>query len=274
MKTILVPTDFSEAAANAIDYAVEIAKLSQAKLILFHVYHLPVVPAEVPVVMPIEETKSESIKGLKKIERSLYIKHGEQMAIECTARLGFPVEEINLFAKECKADLIVMGMEGTGYLTEKLIGSITTSLIKKSQCPVLAIAKNVRFTSLKKVVLACDYNHIENKGVLSPLREMAKQFKSHLYLLNVVPATNELPTVSKAVEGMKLDHMLEEIDHSFHYVKGGNIIEGINDFVEENGIDMVAMVPRKHSWWQNLFEEPTSKAMAFHTKTALLTLHE
>jgi nucleotide-binding universal stress UspA family protein len=274
MKTILVPTDFSDAASNAVDYAAEIAKLTQAKLILFHVYHLPVVPAEVPVVMPIDEIKSDSIKGLKKIERRLYIKHGEQMIIESEARLGFPIEEINLFAKECKADLIVMGMEGVGYLTEKIIGSITTSLIKKAQCPVLAISKNVRFTSLKKIVLACDYEQIDNKSILSPLKEIAKLFKSHLYLLNVVPATNELPTISKAVEGMKLDHTLEDINHSFHYVQDADIIEGINDFVEEKAIDMVAMIPRKHSWWQNLLQEPTSKRMAFHAKTALLTLHE
>jgi len=40
MKTILVPTDFSKIARNAIDYAVEIAKLTKAKLILFHVYHV------------------------------------------------------------------------------------------------------------------------------------------------------------------------------------------------------------------------------------------
>lgn len=63
MKTILVPTDFSKIARNAIDYAVEIAKLTKAKLVLFHVYHVPVVPVEIPIVMPIDEVKKETMES-------------------------------------------------------------------------------------------------------------------------------------------------------------------------------------------------------------------
>ena len=67
MKTILVPTDFSKIARNAIDYAVEIAKLTKARLILFHVYHATVVPSEMPIVLPTGEIEKEALDGLKKI---------------------------------------------------------------------------------------------------------------------------------------------------------------------------------------------------------------
>lgn len=274
MKTILVPTDFSKAAHNAIDYAAEIAKLTKAKLILFHVYHVPVVPSEVPIVPSMDEMEKNSLDGLKKIERNIHLKHGNKFAVECKCRCGFPVDEINLFTEENKIDLIVMGMEGTGYLTEKLIGSVTTSLIKKAKCPVLAIDKYVKFRSIKKIVLACDYTETNNKSILNPLKEFANLFKSHIYVLNVVRELETIPTINEAVAGIKLDHLLEGVNHSFHYAKSEDVIEGINDFVEEKKIDMVIMIPRMHTALQNLFHEPNTKRMAFHTKVPLLTLHD
>lgn len=202
------------------------------------------------------------------------MKYGNKLVVECKCACGFPVEEINIFAKENKIDLIVMGMEGAGYLTEKLIGSITTSLIKKAKCPVLAIDKHVKFRSIKKIALACDYSETKNKYILNPLKELAHLFKSHVYILNVVRELETVATVSKAVAGIKLDHSLEGVNHSFHYAKSEDIIEGINDFVDEKKIDMVVMIPRMHTALQNLFHEAHTKRMAFHTKVPLLALHE
>ncbi|MCW3083852.1 MAG: hypothetical protein JWP12_1218 [Bacteroidetes bacterium] len=274
MKTILAPTDFSTSADNAIDYAAEIAKATNAKLVLFHVYNIPIVPAEAPIAMPTEEIEKDAMAELQKIKQRLDMKHGEQLSVRCECELGFPVEEINSFAKTCNADLIVMGMEGTGALTEKLIGSITTALIKKANCPVLAIDEHVQFTSIGKIAFASDYNQTNNKLVLAPLKEFAELFKSHIYILNVVPEGEEIPSIDKAVEGIKLEHLLEGTDHSFHFKNNKNIVDGINQFVEEQKINMVAIIPRKHQLFQNLFQESTTKRMAFHTKIPLLALHE
>lgn len=273
---ILVATDFSKIAQNAINYAVEIAKLSKAKLILFHVYNVPVIPAEIPIALPMDEIEKETMLSLKKIEKSIHLKHGKNLSIECKCVCGFPVEEINLFAKENKIDLIVMGMEGegTGYLTEKLIGSITTALIKKAKCPVLAIDKRVKFKKIKKIVLACDYEETHNKSALAPLKEFSNLFKSHIYVLNVVHELEVAPAMNIAVAGVKLDHSLEDVDHSFHQTRNEDVIEGINDFVDNNKMDMIVMIPRMHTVLKSMFVEPNTKRMAFHTKIPLLALHE
>lgn len=274
MKTILVATDFSETAKNAIYYAVEVAKVTNAKLILFHVYHDPVYLAEIPIANPIDEIKDDCMDCLKKIEKEIHQKYGNQLILECVCKYGYPVEEINIFAKENNIDMIVMGMEGTSYLSEKLIGNITTSLLKRASCPVLAIDKHVRFRSIKNIVLATDYKETESKSVLSPLIEFTKLFNSKIFVLNVVQELETITTVGKAVEGIKINHLLESIKHSFHYSKSEDVVEGINDFVEEQKIDMVVMIPRSHSVLHNLFHESNCKRMAFHTKVPLLALHE
>lgn len=274
MKTILVPTDFSEVARNAVGYAAEIGKRAKAKIILLHVYQIPVVPAEVPVILSADEIKKDSMKRLKKIERHIHTKYSKTLKVECKCECGFPIDEINQFASKNNVNLIVMGMAGVGYLTERIIGSVTTSLIKRSKCPVLSIDRYVKFKNIKKIVLACDYNKSYNKKTITPLKELAALFKSHIHVLNIVKEPEFVPPVNKAIAGIKLDRTLEEINHSFYQCKNEDIIEGINDFIDKKKIDMVVMISRKHSVLHNLFHETNTKRMAFHTKVPVLALHE
>lgn len=274
MKTILAATDFSDVAKNAINYASEIAFLAKAKLILFHVYHEPVFLAEIPVSLPIDEIEKDCMNSLKDIKNEIHKKHGEKIVVEYHCKQGLPVDEINLFAKEKNVDMIVMGMEGTSYLTEKIIGNITTSLIKKASCPVLAVDKLVKFNSIKNIVLASDYIESTSKSVLDLLIEFAKIFNAKVFVLNVVQELETVTTVGKAVEGIKINHALSSINHSFHYSKCEDVIDGINTFVDEHKIDMVVMIPRVHSVLHNLFHKSNIKRMAFHTKVPLLALHE
>lgn len=275
MKIILVPTDFSRVGENAINYAAEIGVLTHAKLILFHAFHTPIVPSEIPTIMPdLTNWEKDCNEELKKIERKLYLRYGKKLSVECVCKMGFAVGEINRYASAHKVDLIIIGMQGAGYLAEKLIGSTMTSLIHQSGCPLLVIDKGITFHNIKKIALACDYEGIENKKIFAPLREIVNIFKSHVYVLNIVRELNLVSASTQAVSGfIKLEHSLAGVDHSFHYLNNKKISEGINEFVTEGKMDMVVMIPHKHSALKNIFREGNTKRMAFHSKVPLLTLH-
>lgn len=273
MKTILVPIDFSETSNNALLYAIEVAKLTKAKIILFHVYQLPVIISEVPVIIPSsEEMEKRCRHDLRNLQRTIQQENGNQITVEYESACGFPVDEINLFSDKNKIDLIVMGMQGAGYLAEKMIGSTTTSLIHSTKHPVLVIDKKVEFKHINKIVLACDYIKIPNDLIFEPLKEFVRLFKSHVYLLNVVKDLVHLPTLSEAVAGIKIEQGLADIDHTFHFAESDDVVEGINEFVTAQNMDMVVLIPRMHSLLKNIFIEPQTKKMAFHTKVPLLSL--
>lgn len=276
MKTILVPTDFSKLAENAINYAAELGKLTKAKIILFHVFHIPVTTTEVPIIVPdIESLEKDCMESLKRIEKNIYQRYDkEDLSVKCVCTSGFAVDEINLYSKEHKIDLIVLGIKGAGYFTEKFIGSTTTSLIKRSQCPILVIPEEVRFKKIKKIVFACDYEENENKKTLKPLKELVQLFQGHVYILNIVRKPEPVFESEHDVSDFtKLQHSLSDIDHSFHYLQNEEITDGINKFVDDRKMDMIVMIPRKHTILEKLFKEPHTKRMAFHTKVPLLTLH-
>ena len=97
MKTILVPIDFSEIADKALNYAIEIAKLTNAKIILFHAYHSPIMISEAAFIMPsLDEIGKEYVKDLENLQRSIYQKNGNQIPVDFEFAGGFAVDEINL----------------------------------------------------------------------------------------------------------------------------------------------------------------------------------
>jgi nucleotide-binding universal stress UspA family protein len=275
MKTILVPTDFSEISKNAIDYAVEIAKVMPAKIVLFYAFHVPVITSEAVVIVPaMNEIRKFGIENLNALKEEINTRVGYNIVIGSHCVEGFAIDEINSYTKINSVDLIVMGMHGAGYLVEKLIGSVTTALLQESNCPVLAIDQKVKFRAPKKIVLACDYKHIK-QSALVPLKSLAALFDSHIYILNVSKERElVLDDMEEAACGLRLEHAFESTDHSFHFTTNKDVVDGINDYVSTQQIDMVVMIPRKHSVLRNIFREPNTKKIAFHTTVPVLALHE
>ena len=276
MKTILVPVDFSEVALNAIDYACEMAKLTKAKLIFFHVYYTPpVVAADAPLLIPsLDELEADCMLNLEAMKKKTQLKHGNQIEIECACKWGFPTNEINAFAQKSEVDLIIMGMNHGGYLSEKLIGSNTTSVLRKAECPLLVIDEKAKFKSIGKIVFACDFEGVENEKYFKPLLEIANLFKSHIYILHVVPDAKPIPSLKE--DWPYFTHFKNSFtnsNYSIHYLKKENVVKGINEFVSEKNSDMVVMIPHSHSFVDTILHEPNTKRMAFHTKVPLLTLH-
>jgi nucleotide-binding universal stress UspA family protein len=110
---ILVPTDFSSCAKNAVKYAAQLAKKLKAELTLYHVYTIPVVDPAVPGAAyesMMEEVESSAGKSLSKLTRSLQ-KEFPSLTIKSKNQSGFPITGILDLAKRSKFNLIVMGTQ-------------------------------------------------------------------------------------------------------------------------------------------------------------------
>ena len=174
MKTILVPLDYSEVSDNALNYAAELANLIRAKLILLHVYHVPVPAIEVPVVViGWEELQKENTERLNKIAEKTKNK-SKNLEIEIRVSPGFAVDEILSLVKEDNIDLVVMGVTGAGRKTNMLLGSNTVSVMKKSKTPVLIIPQKAQFKKVQNIVLAYDYKNAIDEAVIKEFKKIVK----------------------------------------------------------------------------------------------------
>lgn len=275
MKTILVATDFSQSANNAVDYAAHLAESLQAKLLLFHAYNVPVIVSEVPIMMPnLEEVEKDSVKRLKHLQSKLKTLLNNAIEIDFYCTCGFAVDEIKNYTEKHAVDFIILGMQGAGALAEKLIGSVTSTLIHETKIPVICMNHKNHFKPIKKIVFACDLGEFNNTHIFEPIKKFVHSFHAKLFILNVFNKNHSEPTITEAVAGLKLDQLLADVNHQLCYVENDDVVDGINEFVKEHAIDLLIMMPRHHSFLNKLFNEPHTKKMAFHSLVPLMTIHE
>lgn len=274
MKTLIAACDFSSTARNAINYAAEMAVTLKTKLVLFHVYSIPLMAEGAMPAFTLDDLEKDCHKKLKRIALALHKKYGKKLVLETVCRCGFAVDEIKSYAHDIKADMIVMGMQGAGFIAEKINGSVTTAIMSDAGCPVLSVDRKVKFVKPKKIVLATDLKEIKHNDFARILSTMAGVYKSKLMILNVFKPSQPMPTYNEANENLKLDRLMKGLKHKFYYQANNDVVAGINDFIKKEEAHMVVMIARKHSLFQKLFSEPQTKRMAFHTQTPLLTFQE
>lgn len=274
MNSILVPTDYSEISNNALHYAADLAKATNAKLTLLHVYQVPIPSGDVPVLMiSPAELEKENEKRLKSEVKRLDKAYSGKLKIEHILRVGFVTEEIHSTAAKLNPDLIIMGIKGESRLSRALIGSNTTSIIKKTNIPVLAIPHQCKFKKVENFVLAYDYKNVINDATVNRLKNFIKLFNAKLFVLDVVKPS-EVPVYQNAIAGIKIENSLKEIEHSLHLPEGEDVIEEINTFAKAYKADWLVMLPQRYKFISSLFHQSNTKQMIFHTDVPLLSLHE
>ena len=139
-KTILVPTDFSDAARVALDYAVQLAEKLGAKVHVMHAFELPLVGFPDGAMTVTAEMAGRITVAAQKALEEVVAKH-ETRHVELTTALvqGDPREAVLAVAGDIGADLIVMGTHGRHGIARALIGSVAENVVRTSPIPVLTL---------------------------------------------------------------------------------------------------------------------------------------
>jgi len=139
-KTLLVPVDFSDTSNLALDYAVDLAKALNAKVVVMHAYELPVYGFPDGALVATVEIATRIMNGAQAGLAALLEKRKEKgVEITSVLRQGVPWDEVHSVAEEVKADLIIIGTHGRGGLARALLGSVAERIIRTSTRPVLTI---------------------------------------------------------------------------------------------------------------------------------------
>ncbi|MFY9310835.1 MAG: universal stress protein [Bacteroidia bacterium] len=274
MKTILIPTDFSDASKNAIDYGVKLAKEKNAKLVLLHVFHIPVVATDDPVLMPsFEQIEDDSQLFLKETENKLRAMYGFTNPIESISKPGFLIDEIDDLVKEKNLDLIIMGITDAGKLAELVISSNSIGVIKKINCPTIIVPSGAVYRPIQTIVFACDIEHTESLSAIGQVKQFVNIFNARLMIFNMVKNTEDKER-ERVLFHEKFAGLFAGVEHSINITEGDDLITAINTFIDINNADLLIMLPQKHTFFWQLFNESSTKKMAFHSHIPLLAIHE
>ncbi|MCX6537647.1 MAG: universal stress protein [Acidobacteria bacterium] len=142
IKTILVPTDFSEASEAAVKYAKAMAEAFGSSLHLVHVvedllahaWAAEVYVASMPSLR--EEIEKEATERLGAIVTD---EERQRLRVTTAVIAGNPFLEIIRYARAHDVDLIVLGTHGRGPVAHMLLGSVAEKVVRKAPCPVLTV---------------------------------------------------------------------------------------------------------------------------------------
>jgi nucleotide-binding universal stress UspA family protein len=266
MKLILAPVDFSDASANAVSFAAELAKRSSARLVIVN-------------ILQKTQDENDTRVRLNMMEAELKKTFASDLQCESFTAHGNLISTLEKIIAVQQPDLIVMGTKGASGLKKMLIGSNTVNLLSNTKRPVLVIPEVARFGNFfnkekNRIVLATDLDSLENEQALNVLKEISLFIvEPKVRVLSVRSKSKKLARSKRKERDFLLSFFNPEIASERVTVFSNSVIGGINFYLSQKNTDtgLLAMIARDSG---HLIQKHYTREMASHTHLPLLVLHD
>ncbi|PQV50448.1 nucleotide-binding universal stress UspA family protein [Jejuia pallidilutea] len=276
MRRVLVPTDFSDNALNAINYALEFFKYEICVFYFMHAYQDDIYTNEALLTRKTLEkaTNLVSKKSKKQLEDVLKIvkeKHpNPRFTYRTISSNNVLVDEADKIVDNENIDIIVMGTQGKTDNRKLTFGSHTLQVLKYVECPVLAIPRNYKYTQPKHVLFPTNYLIPYKRRELKLLCEMLAPFRARVDMLYV--AKSDKLSMRQEDNKAFIEETLCKNDTHFYTVNKKHVSEAINDYIAEYKIDMLVMVNTRHSHLENILYQSSIDKISLNVGIPFLAL--
>jgi nucleotide-binding universal stress UspA family protein len=276
MKNILLLTDFSDNAQNAINYAMEFFKGGTYNFFLLNVQKvsnyttgdLMTSTATTSVYDTIIKDPKVALNNMiKKLENDY---KDENYSFETICDYDSFISAINQTIKLKSIDLIVMGSNGTTGAKEVIFGSNTINVIRNVDCPVLVIPQDYKYNGLNSIVFATNADEKFNRKPLKPLLHIVFKFNSELNILTL--EKDEIINSFKE-EKVKMDEFFKGINLSFYAIENVPADIAIDSFVQIKQVDLTATIINKESFFKRLISGSATDEITYNSRVPLLIMH-
>jgi len=265
MVRILFPTDFSPPSSNAFRYACGLAKLINGKINVVFIYRSETMGGSMLSLKDIKNTEKVVRKNFFDKMDVFIGKENEGIVSGKKIIFGDSVAEgIVNSVSALTAHLIVMGINSTHNLLEKMFGSITSDVILKSPVPLFIVPEKVTFKTIKKLVFATDFEKKE-KGIWMKLDKWADSFGVSVEVVHV---------------GKNKGYSRASDDFEKFYNKHGGVqlidaptvLEGLNNYLLDRHADILALFKPRRGFFEKLAKPSRSRSILFEACLPILVL--
>ncbi|RXK85867.1 universal stress protein [Filimonas effusa] len=273
MQSILVLTDFSDAAFQAVEYAAALSRnINSKRIVLLNAFSVaPFMTNEAISPDTMEQLRQEAIDTMDTWQESV-------------KRFVNPGTEVNILVKDfdlsagidhiCESehiDLVVMGITNREGVQRLLVGSNAIRVMANTSYPLLIVPREAAIQLPRKIILATDLSDVAAKIQTAELPALLKSLEAKLLVVNVAEKEeNYKPEWRDEITA--LHNLLAEFDPQFHYVTAKDTVEGILQFATGQNADLVITIHEKQGLIARLFNSSTSKSLAWETTLPLLVI--
>ncbi len=278
-KRVLLPTDFSANAFNAIRYALQLYKHVACDFYFLNVftvngYSIDSMMVPEPGDVGFETSRKASAEGFEKLMEVLdRTEQNPKHTYHTISTYNSLVYGIKHSIAQKDIDIVIMGTKGATGTKSVIFGTNAVAVMEEvTECPVLTIPSGYTFSSLKEIVFPTDYKTSFKRRTLNYLIEIAKLNAASIKILHIEEDAN----LSKTQESNRalLQSILQKVDHSFHTLSNIKVHSGIGTFIESRDSDMLAFVNRKHRFFGSMLSKPLVKEVGYHSKIPVLAINE
>lgn len=270
---LLVPTDFSENAWKAFEYAWALARQSNGKITIMHSYDPPGGGAGMLVNLEdklVAQAEAGQARWKEKVAQ-VHAEYGEtKPEVDFVLTQGGPVNECFYVGEDVSADMVVMGTKGSSGLEEVFIGSVTAAVIERATIPVMAVPADTSHRHLDRLTIALD--GFEGRGkyfnVLLPLLKALGGVK--VSAVHIAKEEGDFEAGKQQFLSELDDHEGVEVEVLVRISEG--VLEGIEGFLTESNADALAMITRKRGFFGKFFNPSITRKMAMHSKIPLIAM--
>ena len=273
MKNILVPTDFSNEAGFALDFAVQLASKTNGKVHVLNVVEIPINAAADPMGAPIIQdwgsdfTKSIKESNQEKLDGIL----GKYQNIDGIVEIGIMLDSTLEFIEGNDIDLVVMGTKGATGLKEIFVGSNAEKVVRYAHCPVITLAYAANVEAIEEIVFGLDLGG-NKKKVIAQLKKLQKALDLTIHFVHInTPHVilNQDETITKMRE-FALENEFE--DYTVNVRRNTMPDTGIIEFAKEMSADMIAMASNRRKGLAHFFKGSLAEDIVNHSPMPVWTI--
>jgi len=277
---ILLPTDFSKNAWQAINYATELYKNEYCDFYILNVFSatgniLESLMNMEPGSELYSAAKEKSEKGLSTtLDKLILNKKGDvNHQFKTISSFNNVIEAIKQIVEKKDIEMIIMGTKGETYSRTTAFGSTATYVMEKIRnCPVIVVPKNAKTLLPKEIVFPTSYKTHYKRRELNYLTNLAKKCDATIEVLHI-SEENELSKNQKENKQL-LEEIIYDTNFKFHSLSHNDVETAVNIFVESRDSDMVAFINKKHTFFGSVLTNPMVKGITFHSKVPILVMHD
>ncbi|PIF00139.1 MAG: universal stress protein [Maribacter sp.] len=276
MRKILVPTDFSDNAFNALKYACQVFKYEECEIFIMHAYADEVYQqGDLTKRSLLDELKErtfreseEKLNGiLNKINHENPNPHHKYKPISI---FGSLIDEVNDLVNLEDMDIVVMATRGETNNRSLTFGSNTLQVLKYISCPVLAIPEGYTYHAPKEVLFPTNYLVPYKRRELKLLCEMSGSFRSTIHMLYIDPIKKL--TLRQEDNQRFLKECLPKATLVFETTVGKDKTVAITKYIVHKNIDMLVLVNTRHSFMEDMLTKSTLDKIGLHIKIPFLVM--
>ena len=270
MKRILVPTDFSDTANRARDYAINMAEVLNAEIFLINTYHIP--HAGATMVTDVNNLARESAESDMKEQMNYLEKNFPEIDVRFKCIEGLMVDTVKRIVAKESVDLIVMGTTGTTGVVENFLGSNASAMIGAVDVPIITVPSDTVVNFPNKIIVANDLTSSGEDALYNSLKQIAGNTNASIDFLFVVDKEEMADTKIARLKSAKFDESFDANYHPFHFKSSDNAEDGILDYIDGKDFDLLVVVCHQRNFWQRLWERSISKSLVKHAQIPILVL--